>query len=251
MDHRATKPPSGGFVISGSVKLLRTIAYIDGFNLYYGCLKREPHCRWLDVAQFTDWLISEATNEPYTLTSIKYFTAPVLESLSPNGDVSRRAQSNYIRALEKHCPNIEIIYGFYSPFRHAYFADEDPIDFTKKHRVVRPEEKQTDVNVSIHMISDAYEGNCDQQVLVGNDSDHVPPFQMIREKFPSMTLGLIAPLPIASKDDRQINANKALNKAAHWSRWPISTDILEKCQLPERIPTSKKPITRPAHWKRR
>lgn len=231
--------------------MLRTIAYIDGFNLYYGCLKREPHCRWLDVERFVNYLISESTNDRYTLTGIKYFTAPVLESLSPNGDVSRRAQSNYIRALEKHCSNIEIIYGFYSPFRHAYFADENPINFDKTYRVVRPEEKQTDVNVAIHMISDAYEGNCDQQVLVSNDSDYVPSVKMIRDKFPSMTVGLIAPLPVAPKEDRQINANKALSKSAHWSSWPIGVDVLENCQLPERVPTNKKPIIRPAHWKRR
>ena len=94
------------------MKLLRTIAYIDGYNLYYGYLKREPHCRWLDVEKIVNYLISESTNEGFVLSRIKYFTAPVLESLSPNGDVSRRALSNYIRALEKHCSIIEVIKGF-------------------------------------------------------------------------------------------------------------------------------------------
>lgn len=96
------------------------------------------------------------------------------------------------------------------------FADEDPIDFEKTYRVVRPEEKQTDVNVAIHMVADAYEDNCDQQVLVSNDSDYVPSVQMVREKFPSMTLGLIAPLPVANKEDRQINA-KSLNHSLTFS----------------------------------
>ncbi|MGQ0569072.1 MAG: hypothetical protein ACT4P5_06000 [Armatimonadota bacterium] len=30
---------------------MRTNVYVDGFNLYYGCLKDTP-CKWLDLARF-------------------------------------------------------------------------------------------------------------------------------------------------------------------------------------------------------
>ena len=36
-----------------TVQRLRTLVYVDGFNLYFGCLKRAPRYRWLDVALFT------------------------------------------------------------------------------------------------------------------------------------------------------------------------------------------------------
>ena len=33
-----------------SANLMKTNVYVDGFNLYYGCVKGTPH-RWLDLAQ--------------------------------------------------------------------------------------------------------------------------------------------------------------------------------------------------------
>ena len=53
----AQKPPRGGFCTSGPPKTacnvrnedaLRTRVYIDGYNLYYGCLKNSAD-KWLDV----------------------------------------------------------------------------------------------------------------------------------------------------------------------------------------------------------
>lgn len=227
---------------------LRTIVYIDGFNLYYGCLKRSPHCRWLDVTKFANRLINESTNNAYSIVGIKYFTSDVLASLSPNGDESIRAQRNYLRALELSCSNVEIIKGYYSKFQGNYFKNSDPIDFSQTLEVIRPEEKQTDVKVSIHMIADAYEKRCEQQVLVSNDSDFVPVLEMLKQCAPKMTLGLIVPIPTADLEERQVQPNKVLRKLADWSRWPIDLKTLEACQLPEKIPTNKKPITRPKHW---
>jgi len=36
------------YMQQGNGTALRTRVYIDGYNLYYGCLKNSPH-KWLDV----------------------------------------------------------------------------------------------------------------------------------------------------------------------------------------------------------
>lgn len=48
-----------------------TNVYIDGFNLYYGCLKRSPY-KWLDLGSLCSQLLPQ--ND---IKRIRYFTARV------------------------------------------------------------------------------------------------------------------------------------------------------------------------------
>ncbi len=50
---------------------MKTNVYIDGFNLYYGCLKGTPH-RWLDLAAFCQASFPPPRNQ---INRIRYFTA--------------------------------------------------------------------------------------------------------------------------------------------------------------------------------
>gem|GEM_PF-665562 len=232
------------FLEHGKFHSLRTIAYIDGFNLYFGCLKQVPHCRWLDVESFVRTLCKE--QDPQTnLLNIKYFTAPIKTGLSPRGHESSKAQHAYIRALVAHCPIIQIIEGKYFIVSGSYYGDTKPVDFRKKYKVLRPEEKQTDVNIALHMLSDATDGICDQQVLFSNDSDCAPILSTIRQRHPNMRFGVVPPF-LKTKTDR--HPSRELIDLSDWSRKPISESILLDCQLPERIPTRKKPILKPVHW---
>jgi len=51
----------------------KTIAYIDGYNLYYGLLKGAPHIKWLDIRA----LVSAMFKEEHELLAVKFFTAHV------------------------------------------------------------------------------------------------------------------------------------------------------------------------------
>lgn len=62
----------------------RTIIYVDGFNLYYGCLKNTPY-RWLDLKS----LFSKMLNDSHKICKIKYFTALVVDR---KGDEKSRYQ---------------------------------------------------------------------------------------------------------------------------------------------------------------
>ena len=81
----------------------RTAVYIDGFNLYYGCVKGTPH-RWLDVDQLLRIVLPKNH-----ITSIKYFTARVKPTPSDPDAPSR--QAIYLKALKAHIPHLEIIEG--------------------------------------------------------------------------------------------------------------------------------------------
>lgn len=223
---------------------MRTIIYIDGFNLYFGCLKQLPRCRWLNIEALAQRLCIE--NDPSTdIVGIKYFTAPIKAGLSPRGFVSVKSQADYLRALQIHCKQVQIINGKYFIVPGSYHRDSKPVDFSTKLRVLRPEEKQTDVNIALHMLCDATDEICDQQVLFSNDSDCAPILSTIRQRHPAIRLGVVP--PILSETSVRY-PSKELASTAHWSRRNINVQDLLECQLPKRVPTRKRPIDKPRHW---
>ena len=50
-----------------------TIAYIDGFNLYYGLLQKMPQYKWLDPLA----LVRELLRKEHELVGVKFFTARI------------------------------------------------------------------------------------------------------------------------------------------------------------------------------
>jgi hypothetical protein len=81
----------------------RVVAYIDGFNLYFG-LKAE-HGRkylWLDLQALVEGLL--LPNQ--TLSEVQYFTAHVRGD--PDGE---RRQGAYLDALASHCQKVRRIDG--------------------------------------------------------------------------------------------------------------------------------------------
>ena len=76
---------------------IRTIVYIDGFNLYYGAIKGTSH-KWLNLQRYFEML-----RPADDLRAIKYFTALV-------GGSSRSRQDSYLRALAT-LPLVEVIPG--------------------------------------------------------------------------------------------------------------------------------------------
>ena len=68
-----------------------TNVYVDGFNLYYGCLKGTPY-KWLDLGA-----LCQALLPPNKIQRIRYFTAKVSVHADPHQPVR---QSAYLRALQ-------------------------------------------------------------------------------------------------------------------------------------------------------
>ena len=147
-------------------------------------------------------------------------------------------------------PHLQIVLGKHIDSLGEYYLDRKPIDFNQKARVRRPEEKQTDVSIGVHMISDACEELCDQLVLVSNDTDYVPVLSMLKNKsrLASLVVGLLPPLLSNKEFELKRKPSTELIKLSDWNRYPVERGILEDCQLPPLVPTRKKPIRKPSHW---
>ncbi len=145
----------------------RVIAYIDGFNLYFG-LKSAGWKRlyWLNLQTLAQNLLKPGQQLSFT----KYFTSRV--SYPP--DKGRR-QSTFLDALET-LNDFRIYYGHYqaNPQRCRKCGN----------KVMIPNEKMTDVNIAVEMLTDAYQDMFDTALLMSADSDLSAPILAIKALFP-------------------------------------------------------------------
>ena len=111
-------------------------------------------------------------------------------------------------------------------------------------KVWRLVEKKTDVNIAMAMYRDACRGLVDQLILVSNDSDAEPVLAAINEDFSQLMLGLIMPLAFSEDGKKSRPPSSGLAKLSHWARTYTRDEELKSAQLPELVPTRKKP----AHW---
>ena len=82
---------------------MKTIIYIDGFNLYYR-LKNTPY-KWLNLQQLCQTYLN---CKQHNIIKIKYFTALVKGKSKDHSNIHR--QHRYLQAL-KTISNLEIIFG--------------------------------------------------------------------------------------------------------------------------------------------
>src|SRR5207253_4957632 len=159
----------------------RTNVYIDGFNLYYGAVRNTAY-KWLNIAELCRLMLPRET-----IHEIKYFTARV-QGRSSDPDQPVR-QETYLRALRT-IPNLSIIFGhFLTNEIFMPVAGTNPQTYVK---VIKTEEKGSDVNIAAHLIHDCYKGEFDIAALVSNDSDLVEPVRIVTQELDSK-VGILNP----------------------------------------------------------
>lgn len=143
----------------------RVIAYIDGFNLYFGMREAGfDQCRWLNVRKLVEKLLQPNQE----LIGVKYFTSRV-----KNNPDKQKRQSTYIDAIES--TKTQIFYGNY----------QDGSEECKRcgHIWRNAKEKMTDVNIATTLIVDAYKDEYDMAMLISGDSDLTPPINAVHSLF--------------------------------------------------------------------
>ena len=83
---------------------MRTFVYVDGFNLYYGALKGRSW-KWLDLPA----LFAKVLQPQHDILTVKYFTARVSGTRTDPSKPQR--QDVYLRALQRHRPEVEVFLG--------------------------------------------------------------------------------------------------------------------------------------------
>lgn len=228
---------------------MKTIVYIDGYNFYFGLLKNTPY-KWLDVVALVKH-ICHIQNPEFDVIAVKFFTAPIITRVSSKGDKALQAQNSYLKALTARYPDsLEIIKGYYI-FEKGYLPRYNkPVVKEDRVAVWRLEEKQTDVNIALHLYRDVSFKKCEQVVLVSSDSDLEPALHFCKQDYPTLQTGLILPRPkpLQTEAAKQRPENKTLSNLSDWTRAYVLEEELLQFQFPEKVPTHKKPAIKPDYW---
>jgi uncharacterized LabA/DUF88 family protein len=209
---------------------MRTNVYIDGFNLYYGCVKDTPY-KWLDLSALCREVLPG-----HTIQRIRYFTARVR---APSGDPGKpQRQDIFIRALRT-IPGLTLHFGTFlshpkfMPLLHPAPGGPQTVE------VLRTDEKGSDVNLATYLLVDGFEHDYDIAVIVSNDSDLATPIQMVREKL-GLQVGVINP-------QRDHAVAWALKKVASFYR-DVHESALAASQFPPALRDVHGTITKPKGW---
>lgn len=205
---------------------MRSIVYVDGFNLYYGALKGSPD-RWLDLDRYFTLLRMDDD-----VQRIWYFTA-VIEG------PRRERQLTYLQALRS-TPRVAIQYGHYKEKVVRCTVAGCGCTGHREFRV--PEEKGTDVNIAVQMVDDAYQGLADRMVLVSGDSDLVPAIRTVKLRFPEIQVIVYVP----ARDPRRGAARQLRTAADKHKTLPL--DLLRRAQFDTVVRTPKGSVVRPDAW---
>lgn len=231
---------------------LHAVAYVDGFNLYYGALRGTSY-RWLDLAALCRRLLptslkdSTGTPKPVLLCGIKYFTAPI-KSQSPN-DHGPAHQAAYLAALREHLGNLLTIHeGFYLQ-KKVYMTPVDTKKYGYSIEVYKSEEKGSDVNLAVCLVADAFLGKYDVALVVSNDSDLGMAIELVQQST-KRAVGVLLPNRWLRPEEmkrgmRPRPGSKVLMQKASFVIQYIRPNILAGCQLPIQLPSG---LRKPTNW---
>ena len=151
---------------------MKAIAYIDGFNLYYGALKGTQN-KWLDVQTLSERIAPKG----YQLDLVRYFTAKVKPR--PTNPSAHTDQQAYLAALQTSCNKLQVHYGEYLAHK-VRMANANPPPNTVE--VIKLEEKGSDVNLAVHLLNDAFLGRMKAAILISNDSDLAEAVSLVKPR---------------------------------------------------------------------
>lgn len=221
--------------------------YVDGLNLYNGCLKNSPY-KWLDLEA-----LAGALAPGLNVNRVRYFTARLSGAKAQRQDVYLRAlrtlpkvnlhtegqfrMNNVIRPIaDAPAP------GMAAVVEYQQGAGWAPLPRPRPGRRLRAsirdwKEKGTDVNLATMLLVDAYAGDADQAIVLSGDSDLEMPVRMAAK-----LLHVTVVNPVAGRRSKEL-------QAAASAYTTLSPAVLAACQLPPAVALpGGKQVTKPASW---
>jgi uncharacterized LabA/DUF88 family protein len=203
----------------------RVLAYVDGFNLYFGL--RDKGWRkyyWLNLHALATSLL-----KPWqTLAGVHYFTTRIRANGHNRQDMQR--QTTYLEALAT-LPDVQQHFGHYlEKPKQCHKCGSQWMDY---------EEKMTDVNIAVQLLADAFDDNFDTALIISADSDLTTPVQTVRNKFPEKRI-IVAQPP----GRNSVQLSRAASAA-----FTISETKVRQSQLAPQVQRADGFILqRPTHW---
>jgi uncharacterized LabA/DUF88 family protein len=201
----------------------RVVAYVDGFNLYFGLRADHGHkYLWLDLQALAESLLLPGQE----VREVKYFTARLRDD-----PIGGRRQSTYLDALGSHCPKVTRIEG--------RFQEKNRSCASCGARWIGYEERETDVNISAALIEDAVEDMYDTALLISGDTDLRPAIAAAKRLRPQKRI--FVAFPPRRFSARLVQAVDAYTR--------IGADKIRNSQLPSKVVTAGGVVlARPAYW---
>jgi len=199
--------------------------YIDGFNLYFGLRDSNlRRCLWLNPELLGENLLRSGQH----LEFVKYFSARIKASATDPGKHKR--QAIFLRAVES-LPRTTAYYGHYlEKEKHCRACGA---------KWLHPEEKMTDVNISVHLLLDAIDDKFDTALLLSADSDLATPVEAVLKRFSTKRVVMVA--PPGRKSSRLANAAS--------TSFTLGRTVLLKSQFPDpHVLSDGSELHRPRGW---
>ena len=194
----------------------RVSIYIDGFNLYHALDDLgENHLKWLDLRALSETLVRGGE----TVTCVKYFSAYATWMAA-----SYRRHQRYVAALEAR--GVQFIEGRFK---------EKPMQCRScKVRYMAHEEKETDVNIGVHLMADGLKGRFDRALIISADTDLNEAVTLARTENANKQIDIVAP-----------PKRKGRNSVAMFE---ITMGRVRRSLLPAQIEKDGKNIIRPIEY---
>lgn len=139
-----------------------TIVYIDGYNLYHAINDlNDDSLKWLDLRALSESLLRQDER----LKQVKYFSAYATHI----PDAYKRHRL-YVSALQEE--RVNVIMG---QFKKKY-----PKCKICGAKYKSYEEKETDVNIAIHLVTDTFLNSYDRAIVISADTDMRSAIEMAR-----------------------------------------------------------------------
>jgi len=197
----------------------RVIVYIDGFNLYHAIndLKR-PHLKWVCARGIAESLL----RKDEALKAVKYFSA--YATWMPDRYARHRSYTDALlaRGVILHM---------------AQFKEKPRKCFSCGAKWKGHEEKETDVQIAVHMVADALKGDVDRLILISADTDLGPAIKMIAANAPNCEVFVATP-------PKRFGICRSLGP-----KLEVGAGRLEKCLLSASVQTGpNKSVSRPPEY---
>lgn len=156
--------------------VIRVTAFVDGFNFYHAVddLKLH-HLKWVNIRKLCEQF---APAGQYSLTNIYYFSA--YATWRPDAYARHRQFVEALRTVGV----TPVMARFKEKFRHCRNCKAQ----WKDH-----EEKETDVNIALYLMREAFRDSYDRALLLTGDSDICPAVRFVRSDFPAKQIKILAP----------------------------------------------------------
>ncbi len=192
--------------------MYRVSFYIDGFNLYHSLKDNAKDCRWLDLRKLCE---SKISKDKEVISDIYYFSA--LATWSTNADTVAK-HKKYINRLEQE--SIKVILG--------KFKEKETYCPKCNQTFIKHEEKQTDVNIALKLVTDGFKDKYDTAILISGDTDMIPAILSLKENKPEKRIGVIFPIR-----RKTLELESVVNFSRKLSRKNLVSCLFESDTAPE------------------